>query len=197
MPILDGVVFNTKDFLSPFLCDVKQCKGACCFIEGELGAPLKRNEIDLIDDILPKIWDLIPEKSKEVIQREGWWKKSDGKYYTNVVENRECVFVYFEEGIARCSIERRYTEGKIQFRKPISCHLFPLREYSFFISELIYVKIPECTKAIERGIKEGIPLYIALEEALVRRFGQNWYNKLISSEIKINNGTYIHSGGRK
>lgn len=197
MPILDGVVFNTKDMLSPFLCDVKQCKGACCFIEGELGAPLKHNELKQIDTILPEIWDLLPTKSKEVITREGWWKKRNGQYYTNVVENRECVFVYFENEIARCSIERRFHEGIIQFRKPISCHLFPFREYSFFFSELVYVKIPECNAAIEKGIEEGVPLYVSLKDALIRRFGQHWYNKFVSQEINTKDGIFINSGGKK
>lgn len=195
MPILEGVVFNAKDMLAPFHCDVQRCKGACCFIEGELGAPLARNEIDKIESILPEIWDLIPEKSKEIIRKQNWWIKSNGKYYTNVVDKRECVFVYFENGIARCAIETKYHQNKINFRKPISCHLFPLREYSFFFSEIIYVKIPECQSGIENGQKLNIPLYKSLKDALIRRFGEKWYNNLVENELNGEKDKF--SGGGK
>lgn len=183
MPIVDGVLFSKKDMLSPFQCDLERCKGACCFIEGELGAPLKHNEISQINSLLKFIWDLLPQKSKEVIYQSGWWIKRNGQYYTNVVNKRECVFAFFENGIARCSIEKLYHEGKISFRKPISCHLFPFREHSFFFSELVYVKIPECENAIEKGIQENVPLFVSLKEALVRRFGQKWYKNLLENEI--------------
>ncbi|MCX7909328.1 MAG: DUF3109 family protein [Ignavibacteria bacterium] len=195
MPVLEGVVFSSKDMLSPFACDVSRCKGACCFIEGELGAPLKHNEINLIDSIVPIVWELLPEKSKKVILQEGWWVKRNGNYYTNVVANRECVFVYFEDGIARCSIEKCFHQGKINFRKPISCHLFPLREYSFFISELVYVKIPECKVAIENGMQQQVRLFETLKDALIRRFGERWYKTLVEKEICVNTNEFPKSGG--
>lgn len=171
--------------LTPFKCDTRRCRGACCFIEGELGAPLKSKEIDIINALLPDVWDLIPETAKEVIQQNGWYIKQEGKYYTNVVNRRECVFAFFEKGVARCSFERRFHDGKITFRKPISCHLFPLREYSLFFTELVFVRIPECSTAFENGKSEDVPLVISLKEPLVRRFGEKWYRNLIENELKI------------
>lgn len=185
MSFFEGVMFNAKDLLSPFKCDPTRCRGACCFIEGELGAPLKPKEIDIINSLLPDVWDLLPEKSKKVIKEGGWYIKREGRYYTNVVNRRECVFAYFENGIARCSFEQLFLDGKIGFRKPISCHLFPLREYSLFFTELVYVRIPECVPAIENGIKDKAPLVLSLKDALVRRFGEKWYRNLLEKELNL------------
>lgn len=179
MSLLEGVIYDKKDLSRPFKCDLTKCKGACCTIEGDFGAPLKASELKEIDDILPKVLPLLPEKAKKVIENQGWWKKENGRYYTNVVDRRECVFTYFENGVAKCAIERSYKEGKVSFRKPISCHLFPLRENSFLLSEIRYIEIPECRDAIENGINENRPLYSFLKEAMIRRFGENWYNKLM------------------
>ncbi|MEJ5286666.1 MAG: hypothetical protein CH6_0387 [Candidatus Kapaibacterium sp.] len=197
MNLYEGILFNRKDMLSPFKCDVSRCRGACCFIEGELGAPLKAKELEIIDNVLPEVWDLIPDKSKEIVKTSGWYIKTDGKYYTNVVNRKECVFAFFENGIARCSFERRYFEGKIKFRKPISCHLFPLREYSFFFTELVYVKIPECETARETGFAEDIPLVLSLKEALIRRFGERWFSNLLEKELGITNIGVDKTGGAK
>ncbi len=185
MPIHEGVLYSTNDMLAPFRCNVSRCRGACCFIEGSLGAPLKHEEIEVIELLLPEVWDLIPEGSKKIIESSNWFIKQEGKYYTNVVDGKECVFAFFENGIARCSFERKYFEGKIGFRKPISCHLFPIREYSFFFTELVYVKIAECKSAIERGIQEEVPLVFSLKEALVRRFGEVWYRNLVTKELHL------------
>ncbi|MFN3781404.1 MAG: DUF3109 family protein [Candidatus Kapaibacteriota bacterium] len=195
MSVLEGVIYSRNELIAPFECDLGKCKGACCFIEGEFGAPLKANELKEINDILPWIWDLLPEKSKKVIECEGWWRKQNGRFYTNVVNKRECVFAYFEGGIAKCSIEHRYKEGKISFRKPISCHLFPLRENSFILSEIKYTKIPECNEAIINGIKNQKPLYVFLKEALIRRFGENWYKRLIQEEFKEEHNGEDRLGG--
>ncbi len=184
MQVLEGVIYSKKELSVPFECDLAKCKGACCFIEGEFGAPLKASELKEIEKILPWVWDLIPARAKQVVEREGWWKRQNGRIYTNVVSRRECVFAYFENGIAKCAIERRYREGKISFRKPISCHLFPLRENSFILSEIRYMEIPECKEAIANGIKNQKPLYAFLKEALIRRFGENWYKRLIEEEFE-------------
>lgn len=182
MSLLEGVIYNVNDLNSPFRCNVKICKGACCFIEGSLGAPLKSNELELIEKSLSKIWEMLPETSRNVIQSKGWYLKNKGNFYTNVVNNKECVFLFFENGVGRCAFERAFFENKIQFRKPISCHLFPLREYSFFLTELVYVKIPECKSAVENGMITSTPLLVSLKDALIRRFGKRWYNNLINSE---------------
>ncbi len=184
MAIYSGVLLNENDLTSPFLCDVQKCKGACCFIEGELGAPLKNEEVSTINSLIPKILHLLPQTSVKVIKEQGGVIRYNNKYFTNVLNNRECVFAFFENGIARCAFEYEYLRGEINFRKPISCHLFPIREYTFLFTELVYVKLPECRDGIACGIENEQPLYVSLKEALVRRFGEEWYKGL---EKKLNN----------
>lgn len=175
---IDGVIINQRDLKSPFLCDTKKCKGACCFIEGELGAPLKLSELKTIEANFLKIQHLLPKKSLEVIEKEGYFVKHINSFYTNVVNRKECVFAFFENGVARCAFETAYNQGLIDFRKPISCHLFPLRENQFLLTELVYVRINECKTAIENGKEKNVLLVETLKEALVRRFGQKWVENL-------------------
>ncbi|MCX7879559.1 MAG: DUF3109 family protein [Ignavibacteria bacterium] len=197
MSFLENVFFNTCDLNSPFLCDVNVCKGICCYIEGELGAPLKEYEIPIINKLLPILLDYLPQKSKNIIEKEGCVKKNSNKYFTNVVDKRECVFALFENGIARCSFEKAYFEKRTNFRKPISCHLFPLREYSFGFTDLIYLKLPECQAAIRKGTEEKVSLLESSRESLIRRFGNDWYTKLtlICQKSKNTDKFNINCGG--
>ena len=96
--------------------------------------------------------------------------------------NRECAFVFYEKGIAKCSIEKAYLDGKIDFKKPISCHLFPVRikEYRGFHA-LNYEQIKICKPACECGSKLKIPLYSFLKEALIRKYGEKWYKELLEA----------------
>ncbi|MGQ9820106.1 MAG: DUF3109 family protein [Candidatus Kapaibacteriales bacterium] len=175
---VEGIIINQRDLQSPFLCDTKKCRGACCFIEGELGAPLKMSELKIIESNFPKIQHLLPVRSLEIIEKEGPFVKNMNTYYTNVVNRKECVFAFFENGVARCAFETAYNQGLIDFRKPISCHLFPLREYQFSQIELVYTRINECKSAIENGKEKNIALIETLKEALIRRFGQPWFEQL-------------------
>lgn len=179
MESIDGVIINQKDLLSPFLCDVSKCRGACCFIEGEFGAPLSSHELPLIEKYFPKVQHLLPERSLQVIEKNGYFLKQNGAYYTNVVDGKECVFAYFKNDVARCSFETVYNNGLSDFRKPISCHLFPLREYKFFRTELVYFKLKECIDAIENGKQKNISLIESVKEALIRRFGKEWVDNLL------------------
>lgn len=178
MITVDGVIINQRDLQLPFLCDTKKCKGACCFIEGELGAPLNLSELKTIEANIPVIQHLLTEKSLEVIEKEGFFVKHIKKFYTNVVNRKECVFAFFDHGVARCAFETAYNQGLIDFRKPISCHLFPLREYQFLRTELVYTRINECKSAIENGKEKNVFLVETLKEALIRRFGQSWVEHL-------------------
>lgn len=175
---VDGVIINQRDLQSPFLCNTKECKGACCFIEGEIGASLKLSELKTIEANFHKIQHLLPKKSLEVIEKEGFFIKHITGFYTNVVNRKECVFAFFNDGVARCAFENAFNQGLIDFRKPISCHLFPLREYQFLRTELVYTRINECKFAIENGKEKNISLVETLKEALIRRFGQPWVEHL-------------------
>lgn len=181
MTFLNEIFYNRFDMESPFLCNVEECKGACCFIEGEFGAPLKPEEVQEITEALPYILNKIPFDSRKVIDYEGPIVFHNGIYFTNVVNRGKCVFAFFENGNARCSFEQAFFEGNINFRKPISCQLFPIREYKFTFTELVYVQIPECKTAIANGKRHNSPLYKTLKDALIRRFGEQWYNQLVET----------------
>ena len=162
-----------------FCCDLKKCKGACC-IKGDAGAPLLEEEISLIEDYRNEIICFMRDEGKVEVERNGVFDyDAEGKYVTSLVNGRECVFVYFEDGIARCAIEKAFTEKRIPFPKPISCHLYPVRISALHRGEAVnYHKWQICRPALERGIKEKIPLYRFLEGSLKRRYGQDWYDKL-------------------
>lgn len=193
MSLINGIIYNKFDLNSPFLCNVDECKGACCFIEGEFGAPLKPEEVEEITKALPFALQKIPSKSRQIINDEGAIVQHRSVFFTNVVNQRECVFAFFENGKARCSFEQAYFEGKINFRKPISCQLFPIREYKLALTELVYVQIPECKTAIVNGKLQNSPLYRTLKDALIRRFGEQWYNKLVATIEDTNSNNNVQN----
>lgn len=161
-----------------FCCDLRRCKGACCTLEGGRGAPLEDDEVLEIQKAYPIVRQYLDERSIRTIERDGLYEGSPGNYATTCVEHRQCVFVYFEEGIARCSFERAYLNGEIEWRKPLSCHLFPIRVRRGEREVLRYEMIDECAAGRSRGAAENIKLYEFLREALIRKFGEHWYKKL-------------------
>jgi len=162
-----------------FCCDLNQCKGTCC-VEGDAGAPLEEEEISLIEDYRNEIKPFMRKAGREELDKNGVFDyDAEGRFVTPLVKGRECIYVNFENGIARCAIEKAFTEQKIPFPKPLSCHLYPARVGKLYNGETVnYHKWQICQPALELGIKEKIPLYRFLEESLIRKYGQNWYNKL-------------------
>jgi Protein of unknown function (DUF3109) len=158
-----------------FACDPGACRGACCTLEGGRGAPLDDREVEEIRRTFPAVERILPERSLQTIREVGLVEGVPGDYATPCVERRECVYVYFERGIARCSFERAYLAGETRWRKPLSCHLFPLRVRRFGQEFLHYEEIEECAAGRRRGSVEGISLSEFLKEPLVRRFGATWY----------------------
>jgi len=162
-----------------FCCDLKRCKGMCC-IEGDEGAPLKFEEIEIIKKYLPVIKNYMRKECIKIVEEKGFYYiDSEGDYVTQLFNNKECIFVVFENNIAYCSIEKAYEDNKIDFIKPISCHLYPVRIKEFPEIEAInYHKWSICKPAIEYGEKNNIYLYKFLSKALIRKYGENWYNEL-------------------
>ncbi len=166
-----------------FCCNVEVCHGACCTIAGARGAPLKDNEIREIEKAYPAVQKYLSEKSIRTIERSGLYEGVPGDYVTTCVGERECVFVYFENGIARCAFERAYLEGGTSWRKPISCHLFPIRirehTYEGLRTEALrYEQIEECTAGRERGDRDNVPLLEFLREPLIRKYGSSWFGSV-------------------
>lgn len=163
-----------------FVCDLSKCKGACC-VEGDAGAPLDEEEISFLEDYIEKIKPYMLETGIAQVERNGVFDyDADGNFVTPLVNDQECAFVYFENDITRCAIEQAYQEKKIPFAKPISCHLYPVRIKQLKTGEGVnYHKWHICNKALENGEKLKMPLYRFLEEALIRKYGRTWYNKLV------------------
>lgn len=163
-----------------FLCDLSACKGECC-VEGESGAPLEPDEVEKLKEALPYVWDDLSPKAQELINRQGVaYKDHDGDMVTSIIDGENCVFTYYDEkGICKCAVEKAYKEGKIDFYKPISCHLYPIRlqPYKSFTA-VNYHRWRVCKVAVELGNLKGLKIYQFLKEPLVRRFGQDWYDEL-------------------
>lgn len=163
-----------------FCCDLDKCHGECC-IEGDAGAPVSNEELDKIKEILPEIWDDLLPRAKEVINRQGvGYVDEDGDLVTSIVDGKNCVFTcYGENGMCFCAIEKAFREGRIDFYKPISCHLYPVRltEYPTFTS-VNYHRWKICKAAEVLGRSRNIRLYQFLEQPLVRKFGKEWYDEL-------------------
>ncbi len=164
-----------------FCCDLGVCKGECC-IEGDAGAPLELDEVAELERILPDVWDDLQPQCKEVIEKQGVaYCDEDGDMVTSIVDGGECVFTYIdkEDGTCKCVIEKAYREGRIDFYKPISCHLYPVRlaEYSQFTA-VNYHRWQICSCAENLGSKLKLPVYKFLKTPLIRKFGEEWYKEL-------------------
>jgi hypothetical protein len=164
----------------PFSCDLKKCKGACCTLESELGAPINKNEIKEIEKILLTVKEYLTQTNINEIEDKGFYEMKDGELMIKSVNNRDCVFSFWDNGIAKCAIERAYFDGKVSFRKPISCHLFPIRVSDFSGDVLRYEKFSECYPALEKGKEDNIVIAEFCKDSLIRLYGEEWYNKLMN-----------------
>jgi hypothetical protein len=161
-----------------FACDIELCRGACCCIEGGRGAPLTDDEVLEIQRAYPAVRDMLPADHRATLERDGLVEGRPGEFATTCVDGRACAFAVFDAGIARCSFERAYLDGRISWRKPLSCHLFPIRVRRIAHDALRYEQIPECIAGRARGKRESIRLTTFLREPLLRAYGDRWYAEL-------------------
>lgn len=163
-----------------FVCDLSKCKGACC-VEGDSGAPLLDSEIELLSSNYDAIEPYLREEGKLSIAQSGKAVKDelDGEWVTPLVNNAECAYVIFENGTTKCGIEKAWEDGKTEFRKPISCHLYPIRiSYYPSYDAINYHKWGICADACSLGAELKVPVYRFLKEALIRKYGENWFTEL-------------------
>ena len=162
-----------------FICDFGKCKGACC-VEGDSGAPLDEDEKAILDEIYPVIKEYLTEKGIEEIEKQGTSVvDADGDLVTPIINDKECVYTVFENGLALCGIEKAFLDGKISYRKPISCSLYPIRIQKYPEFDAVnYNKWNICAPARELGFKMGTPVYKFLKEPLIRKYGEDWYKEL-------------------
>jgi len=164
-----------------FVCDLIKCKGACCE-EGDLGAPLDEDELAIIEEIYPKVKPYLSQKGIEAIENQGIYIKDfEGDFSTPTIDNKECAYaIHDEKGILKCGIEQAYLNKEIEFKKPISCHLYPIRTKKAGDYEILnYDRWSICAPACSNGEKLGVEVYKFLKEPLIRKFGENWYKELV------------------
>ena len=163
-----------------FCCDLDSCHGECC-IEGDAGAPITKVEYERLKRLKDQVWDKLLPQAQEEINRNGvGYIDEEGDLVTSIVDGRNCVFTcYGPDGMCQCALEKAYREGKTDFRKPISCYLYPVRitEYPKFTA-VNYHRWKICRPAEKLGRKLGIRLYQFLKEPLTARFGKEWYDEL-------------------
>ena len=163
-----------------FVCNLSACKGACC-IDGDAGAPLEEEELKILERIYPKIKPFLRKEGIEAIEKQGLYTTNeDGEHETTLIEGADCAYVIFDDKkTALCAIEEAYNQGITDFKKPISCHLYPvrIREYSEFYA-VNYDYWPICDDACRLGRELQVPVYKFLKESLIRKFGESWYEEL-------------------
>ena len=162
-----------------FCCDLDKCKGGCC-VDGDSGAPVTEEEALLIEEMYPAYEQYLSDLNKEEIRKQGFSViDGDGDLVTPIVGNNECVFTFTDEaGITKCAIEKAYFEKHISFRKPVSCHLFPIRitEYKRF-DAVNYQELDICKPGRICGKCNSTPLWQYLKEPLIRKYGEEWYKE--------------------
>ncbi|MBR4403241.1 MAG: DUF3109 family protein [Flavobacteriales bacterium] len=164
-----------------FVCDLSKCKGECC-IAGDSGAPVGEEEKKTMEDVLPQVLPYMTPEGRRTVELMGAWvvDSYDRSPVTPLIDGKECAYlIKNDEGISLCAIEQAYNDGKIRFKKPISCHLYPIRLSQIMsYTALNYHRWEVCSDACVLGKKLGVPIYKFLKEPLTARFGKNWYAEL-------------------
>lgn len=163
-----------------FVCDLSACKGACC-VKGDAGAPLTDEELNLLEDIIDDILPYLDDEGNKMITEKGVFEIDiEGDKGTTLLDSGRCAYALVDNnGMVSCGIEKAYNDGKVNFKKPISCHLYPVRitEYEEY-DAVNYNKWDICKPACDCGAKLDVPLFKFLKEALTRKYGSGWYEEL-------------------
>ena len=177
---IDDKLISEDLFSEEFVCNLAKCKGICC-VEGDAGAPLDEDETHILDEIYPKIKPYLRPEGIQAIEEQGTYTLDfEGDLVTPLVNNAECAYVIFDEkGYTKCAIEKAYEDGVIDWQKPISCHLYPIRitEYSNF-SAINYHEWDICSDACTLGKELGVQIYQFLKKPLIRKYGEEFYQTL-------------------
>ncbi len=190
MIVIQDTILSKELFDKKFTCHLEKCKGACC-VEGDRGAPLTADELKTIEQLLPKIKPFMTPEYAEDVEKKGFYEidELDNEPVTTCQTTGECNFVvYNEDGVTQCAIELAYNAGEIDFKKPISCHLYPIRlqKYKEFTA-INYSQWDICNAACGLGEELNVPVYKFTKEALIRKFGQHWYDEVEATANYIEN----------
>lgn len=181
---VDNKIISLDVFKEYFSCNLSHCRGACC-VEGNSGAPLEEDEVDILEAEYEAYKPYMKPEGVAAVEEQGFMVvDTDGEYTTPLIGDAECAYSFEEDGITFCAIERAYREGKTSFQKPVSCHLYPIRVARFRNGSygLNYHRWDICRGARECGQHTGVPVYKALKEPLIRRFGEEFFAALEEAE---------------
>ena len=176
-----GKTIVSEDIIEKdFVCNLSACKGECC-VAGDAGAPLEESELQIMKDIYKDVKPFLREEGIKAIEEQGVYTTNDyGEHETTLIDGADCAYVIFDDkNTAFCGIEEAYNSGLISWKKPVSCHLYPIRvrEYSEF-SGVNYDKWEICDDACSLGQELQVPVYKFVKQALIRKFGEDWYAEL-------------------
>ena len=190
---IDDTLISLDLFEKKFVCDLDACKGICC-VEGESGAPLEDEEAKILDQIYPLIKPYLLPKAIEEIEAQGKWviDWEDDKV-TPIINGDECVYTCFDSnGMCKCAIEQAYNDGVVTFKKPISCHLYPIRVNKVNgMDALNYHKWKICHAAVVLGRKANVSVYQFLKEPIIRKYGEEFFEQMESIEIELREEGHI------
>jgi hypothetical protein len=176
-----GSVLVHEDVIKEnFVCNLTKCKGACC-VEGDSGAPLAPEERAILDAIYPKVKPYMTERGIATVEQDGTYVTDfEGDYTTPCVDtNKECAYVIWENGITKCAIEKAYEAGDIDWKKPISCHLYPIRVTTYPEFDVLhYDRWSICSPACSFGDELKVRVHEFLKGPLTRKYGAEWYSEL-------------------
>ncbi len=181
---VDGKIVSTDILTQKFLCDLTACRGICC-VEGNAGAPLEDDELAVLAREFEAYRDFMTPQGRQVVDSQGFAvRDDDGDLVTPLVGDAECAYSYSDDGVTLCAIEKAYNQGVTSFRKPISCHLYPIRVARFGNGTLglNYHRWAVCDGARKLGAAKGVPVYRMLREAIERRFGKEFFEALEAAE---------------
>ncbi len=176
---IGDTIFSLDLFEKKFKCDLSKCLGNCCRY-GDSGAPLTNKEVSILDEIWPDVKPYLRPEGVSVIEAEGTSVTDfENDNVTPLIGNEECAYTLLNDNIFMCGIEKAWSEGKISFQKPISCHLFPVRikQYSQFRA-VNYQELSICHTALQSGSYDGVFVYEFLKVPLIRELGQEIYDDL-------------------
>jgi hypothetical protein len=192
---IGDTIFSLDILEKKFKCDLPRCLGNCCRY-GDSGAPLSEEEVDTLKEIWPEVKPYLRPDGIEVIENEGTSVRDfENDQVTPLVGNEECAYAILDNNVFMCGIEKTWSEGKISFQKPVSCHLFPARikRYSGFRA-VNYQELSICHSAVGCGKKEGIYVYEFLKVPLIRALGEETYSELCiaAEELRRNPKKFNH-----
>jgi len=176
---IGDAIVSSEILEEAFVCDLSKCKGACC-VDGDAGAPLEEEEASILDDLYSAVKPYLrPEGIKAIKEQGTFVVGQDGELETPLVNQKECAYVVFEGGMTKCGIEKAQEDGVVDFKKPLSCHLYPIRIQKYSSFEAInYERWDICAPACALGASLKVPIYKFLNEPLVRKYGEEWYEEL-------------------